>query len=172
MNTRTSKLIITGGFGLSLLATVIQAFSYKMMMHGPHLIMTAINLLSLLGSLAIIGGFGLLFLSERDIIDLGIAGALGLSFLLSLIGILGALQIWIVSAAFLAWAYQLWTKNQMLGIAVAGTVVLNIVIQYVFPSLLLNVLALPQSAYIVTIYLFAIAINLVRIYAAYSDINQ
>ena len=177
------KLLVLGGFGLKTLATFLNllgaAFGLAMASIG--------NVLSIAASVAIVAGFGLLFLSEGGILNLVIAGGYAVSSFLPLImsftrsmamGKMDVLSPMEASAsnvlfsiigivALLAWAFKLFSSSNLLGaIAVVGSIGIS------FLGGLFNGL-LPGLHLVTTVvYLTYVASSAALTFAAFLDLQS
>lgn len=152
INYKLGKLAVLAGYALSLLSYILQIAMNLLMGYvgRPILFTTIIGLFSLIILAAQVGGFGIMFLDRRNILDLGIAGAILLNFAITIIrptfvapsqmAQLSLMNIIVLAFGLLPrliWAYKLKDKTPIAALGLCATVawaVLVTVLKAFFPA--------------------------------------
>ena len=125
MNSQTGKLLVLGGCGINAVTILLNLLWYV----APiNFLTTLISLASIAGLASIVAGFLILFLCDKSILDLVIAGGFGISLITSAVAFainmnllsipfdlyfLNAINT-ISLIAFLAWGFKLIKKGQII----------------------------------------------------------
>lgn len=126
MNSKTGKLLVLGSLGGRLALTVL---SFLLSLLNINLGLLG-NLVSFALSLAIIAGFAIVFLSDRDMLDLVIIAGFGASFVSGIIfalfpnmsSIIYRMIDLVYLAGIFAWSLKLFKKsNTVAAIAAVGS---------------------------------------------------
>ena len=179
MNERTGKLLVLGGAGIHLLNSGVRfLLALFKIFAGP--ISTLLSIAGLLGAVAIAGGFALIFLAERNILDLIIAGGFAVGVINNILNlrsysspelmarpaIASTLLSLVVIAAYVVWAFKLYrNSNAIAALAVVASFGLNFIVAIL-------------SAYLPAVFgnliissMISIASNGALVFAAFLDLQ-
>ena len=142
MNKHTGKLLILGGFGIMTLTSLLSALIFFTRILLPNIFVALFGLANVIAWLAVVLGFGVLFLANRNVLDLcltiGFAATaffrfisvgLGSSELLHVINGMvftgsGGLASLILTVTFIIWAVKLFKTTPLGSILVIASVIL------------------------------------------------
>lgn len=155
MNKNIGKLLILGGFGLKALSSFISFVTNYRIIDLGSAIFGIGNIASMLAYAAVAAGFVVLFIADRDIIDLAIACCVGIQVFVPFISnilqggaVLYSVANFLFLGAMLVWAYRMYTTAPIATIAIAGSTAFS----FIFPIILSAVGSDPFTVYMLNLF--------------------
>ena len=173
MNKHTGKLLILGGFTLNALFCATTFFTYLFKIQFPNIILLALKAINFLSLPLIILGFGIIFLADRQFIDLLIAfmfvlcllsrilwGITDTNAIVSMNNAVGVLVLMInalYAIAYLLWAIKLFKRLPLGGIIILASIAMSLFLPSIIvrffapdastlPQILVNILSASSLA--------------------------
>ena len=142
MNKQTGKLLILGGFGIMTLTSLLSALIFFTRILLPNIFGALFGIANIIAWLAVVLGFGVLFLANRNVLDLCLAVGFAATAFLRFISIgLGSSELLhvingmafagssvlaalILTVTFIIWAIKLFKTTPLGSILVIASVIL------------------------------------------------
>ena len=175
------KKIVMIGFFVGAVASAVSNFIYQKIFNDYNLLQHSgmfdiLNTLSMVGTflaLVVIGGFVMMWLTGGNILDLGIAGSMALSMIVSYImprfgmDIYGNPVITLITtvldcAPMLIWAFKYLSRNIMICVLLGGVLAVQVLGSIIFS-------AIAPGIYYIAMGVIALGCGAVKAYAAYCE---